>query len=428
MEELLHDVEDTCDQLPEFNAVDRPVYSRLWDVYEQLVSVPAPLPVSLVESFSLLLWRFFVLLEQRADRFSSAASLCVSRTVANRNYSLHREIDRLLLSSSSLQDAAEVHRWQLSWKQTQLMQLDAMQQFLAAPLSVLNQLKSDDEHAEAMTLLQAEACDYHCAYSAAAPCTTGNADVVVKQLSSDSLDKASREQFRREADIWFNLNHSNLITMYGACYESRPFFVCERAHRKNLVVSAKEQLQLKVWGWLCQAALGLQHLHDRGIVHGDLKGNNILICDGVYETAKLTDIGLSMFADQPESPRGEGVLGAIRWKSPECLLGSRPTFKSDIFSFGMCTIEVKTGQFPWGTALPDSAIQFSVTHGSTLPQRPDNFEDREWGLMERMCCFDPDDRISVGAVVNILRVFAAENAPASNSFDDRFDDALDDSN
>ncbi|RLN89673.1 hypothetical protein BBJ28_00024651 [Nothophytophthora sp. Chile5] len=160
-----------------------------------------------------------------------------------------------------------------------------------------------------------------------------------------------------------------------------------------------------VWHFLHDAAEGLQHLHDHGIVHGDLKGNNILVSDNI---AKLADFGLSIIASREEVPGSgdEGALGAFRWKAPECLMGARPTFASDIYSFGMCIIEVVTGKFPWGNSIPDEAVIHNVTQEKLIPARPEVFSDAEWDLVTRMCSFDPELRMNAGAVVNCADYFA----------------------
>ncbi|RLN52949.1 hypothetical protein BBJ28_00018472 [Nothophytophthora sp. Chile5] len=132
------------------------------------------------------------------------------------------------------------------------------------------------------------------------------------------------------------------------------------------------------------------------IVHGDLKGNNILIGkDGV---AKLTDFGLSFFRKNADSEAEQGALGAYRWKSPECLDGGVATFASDIFSFGMCIIEAVSGALPWGNDLLDIAVKYYVTKGE-LPNRPTVFEDEEWDLVQQMCCSDPQQRLNIVSVV-----------------------------
>ncbi|RLN31499.1 hypothetical protein BBJ28_00019633 [Nothophytophthora sp. Chile5] len=147
---------------------------------------------------------------------------------------------------------------------------------------------------------------------------------------------------------------------------------------------------------MLSAATGLRYLHDVGVVHGDLKGDNILIGkDGV---AKLTDFGLSFFRKNADSEAEKGSLGAYRWKSPECLDGGVATFASDIFSFGMCIIEAVSGALPWGNRIDDIAVNHYVTKGE-LPNRPAVLEDEEWDLVQEMCCFDPTLRLNIVSVV-----------------------------
>lgn len=93
--------------------------------------------------------------------------------------------------------------------------------------------------------------------------------------------------------------------------------MCEEAHNgsldKYLITNPSE-----VWQKLYEAALGLEYLHARGIVHRDLKCDNILVSsDG---KAKLTDFGLS--ASVTAMTQGKRS-GAVRWVAPECLAGQR---------------------------------------------------------------------------------------------------------
>ncbi|RLN98175.1 hypothetical protein BBJ28_00019542 [Nothophytophthora sp. Chile5] len=454
IENLLRDADEMCEEAQELTSVNRPVYSRLEDVFQQLVTVPDPLPADLMEDFSDILWRFYLQLENRsAGDYSMAATLCSSRTVANRNFGLHHEIDRLILKSPVLQDTASVHRWKPTWERAQQEQHVVLQTWLENPSLLLDQLNSEGERSEALVLLQCEARNHRRSFLSgplAIAAESGEADqldllggevlplwfippyqvelgkhiadgsfgsvyegqwlgadVVVKQVLTDQADRANREQFRHEVDLWFTLNHQNLIKLYGACHEGQPFFVCERARLGTVVLCAKGKERRVVWHLLWQAATGLRYLHERRIVHGDLKGNNMLAYDWFddreeYALIMLAGFGLSAFVDCVESADSEGALGAFRWKAPECLNGSRPTFASDIYSFGMCIIETVTGEFPWGNSIPDEAVKFHVTQEKKLPARPETFNDAEWDLVERMCCFNPDERINVGAATEIL--------------------------
>ncbi|RLN84230.1 hypothetical protein BBJ28_00016067 [Nothophytophthora sp. Chile5] len=229
-------------------------------------------------------------------------------------------------------------------------------------------------------------------------------EVVVKELILKKGDtQQKRAEFLREANTWFQLNHRNVVKMYGGCHVGRLVFVCEYASQGSLDSFSKAEGRdpLLIWSTLLSAATGLRYLHDVGVVHGDLKGNNILIGkDGV---AKLTDFGLSFFRKNADSEAEQGALGAPRWKAPECLNGGVATFASDIFSFGMCIIEAVSGALPWGNDIPDIAIKYHVTKGK-LPKRPAVFEDEEWDLVQQMCCSDPEKRLNIVSVVVRLTV------------------------
>lgn len=124
-------------------------------------------------------------------------------------------------------------------------------------------------------------------------------DVIVKMVKIHTAD--DKKMFLREADVWHKARHRNVVPFYGACPIGNPhFFVCEKAPGGNLSKYLSDRPELKrsvVWQKLLGAAAGLQFLHSKGIVHGDLKGNNILV-DG-DGTARITDFGLSFFDGAP---------------------------------------------------------------------------------------------------------------------------------
>ncbi|GMF30003.1 unnamed protein product [Phytophthora fragariaefolia] len=218
--------------------------------------------------------------------------------------------------------------------------------------------------------------------------------------------------FRREVDIWFGFSHPHVVRLFGACHVGRPFFVCEFATNGTLVRYLRENPH-ELWSKLHEAALGVQYLHARGVVHGDLKGNNIVI--GSDMKAKVTDFGLSSIASSKTEVQ---VSGAWNWVAPECLLddSQRPTFASDVYSLGMCIVEVlrvveavKAGKdprycLPW--LLRDiNAVKYHATCGK-LPSRPRMCEVREWSLVERMCVLDPEKRLKISTVVDELAMLA----------------------
>lgn len=147
-----------------------------------------------------------------------------------------------------------------------------------------------------------------------------DAEVVVKTLKI-SDEAHNPVDFFREVSIWYQLNHPNIIKFFGACHVKTAFFVCENATNGQLDTHLKTKAngvyrhRSDTWHRLCDAANGLRYLHGRGIVHGDLKCNNILIgSDGL---AKLADFGLSSFKLDSEEAE---TTGAVRWMAPEILI------------------------------------------------------------------------------------------------------------
>ena len=88
-----------------------------------------------------------------------------------------------------------------------------------------------------------------------------------------------------------------------------------------------------------EAAAGIAYLHRSGIVHGDIKGANILVSDDVHSL--LCDFGLAREQQNNTSTEMQGI-GTVRWQSPELLRsGAGKTFKSDIWAFAMTIYEVR---------------------------------------------------------------------------------------
>ncbi|KAG7378274.1 Serine/threonine-protein kinase tnni3k [Phytophthora pseudosyringae] len=222
--------------------------------------------------------------------------------------------------------------------------------------------------------------------------------------------------FRREVDIWFGFSHPHLIKLFGACHVGRPFFVCEYATNGTLVSYLRKYPE-QLWPKLLEAALGVQYLHARRVVHGDLKGNNIVIVSD--RKAKVTDFGLSSFASNEAKPQ---VSAAWHWMAPECMprTGTAtqeneivgPTFASDVYSLGMCIVEalrvveaVASGKdstycLPW-CVREIAVVKYHAQHGE-LPARPAVCEDNQWELIERVCTLEPQNRIKISTVVDEL--------------------------
>ncbi|KAJ8538957.1 hypothetical protein ON010_g12914 [Phytophthora cinnamomi] len=390
---------------------NRRVVDRLRDIYVQMENPAEPLLVTIVDDFVELVQGYCIQVSRRLENCDFSAHdvmmSSVALTVADRNESMHHLLDELIRNSGCLNGDNPVHEWQehsrMQARQGYQKMMDTVPEDEDASFAT-----SGDKHSDSPRwLLPTDEVRIreriaHGSFGAAYWGKWLGADVVVKKVLTNQDEHRNRQQFRREVELWFSLNHANVIKLYGACHEinKQPVFVCEQAIHGTLPSFLKGKSAEEIWGALYTAAEGLRHLHEQGIVHGDLKGNNVLVCDNNY--VKLADFGLSAFAksvltkvEKPES------IGAIRWRAPECIQGFKPTFASDIYSFGMCIVEVVTGEFPWGK-MPDPTVMYQVVNKKSLPPRLEAFNSDERRLVKGMCRYDPKDRIDIGAVVCLL--------------------------
>ncbi|EGZ10101.1 hypothetical protein PHYSODRAFT_522600 [Phytophthora sojae] len=424
--------------------MDRHVYERLASIHAYLQSLSQcrqDLLQVVIALASSCKWS----LADRVDSTNLASRTIVSRGIGHRSLAFHHSIDHLLVRFDLPEAASHIHSWKHRWDWDHLTELNDFDTMLQDP-EYFAGLRDEEERIEVATLLAFE-IDRRRGLSgdAAIPVlprwhvpwheidvrgyiSSGSfgsvhcgkwfeADVAVKLLF-----QADKADFFHEIDVWFSLNHPNVVKLFGACHVGTPFFLCEYAENGTLPQFARDQKwqdwipgyslfgrpRNPVWAALYNAAKGLQHLHQRGVIHGDLMGNNILV--GADRKAKLTDFGLSVFA-QNLNPQAAEPVGAVRWKAPERLgkVDSGPSFKSDIFSFGMFIVELLSGQLPWINIGLDAGVRQEVLRGK-LPHRPPQFADDEWNLARRMYCFDPSERIDSFSVVMTLRSYVGRLA------------------
>ncbi|KAG3246871.1 hypothetical protein PI124_g8437 [Phytophthora idaei] len=199
-----------------------------------------------------------------------------------------------------------------------------------------------------------------------------NSDVIVKRVITEGRH-GQKQMFQREIELWFGLNHPHVVKLFGGCHIGTPFFVCEEAKNGSL---------------------------DKYLRAHPTECDNILV--NIDGDAKLTDFGLS--ALESAGDQGERS-GAVRWVAPECLAGEQASYASDVFSLGMCIVQAVSGKLPWGNQLDNAVVKHRMRNGE-LPQRPLQFSDDQWQLVESMCKFDPRERMHLLVVVQKLRRLA----------------------
>lgn len=240
--------------------------------------------------------------------------------------------------------------------------------------------------------------------------------VVVKCLLIDGsqMDEHSQQRVEKEINIWHQLNHPNVVKVFGASHvSSPPFIVCEEATNGSLCafLARSDAAKRQTWRLLYQAALGLDYVHKNRVVHGDLKLNNILV--GADGLAKLSDFGLGTVRtcstlSKSTLSGAPTASGGLRWRAPECLR-RQPTFASDVYSLAMCMIEAAIGEPPFAF-LDDDTVR-EVLRGGEIPEQPQEMDDEVWGLVTEMTHADPSQRLPLPRALERLKALAeAEQA------------------
>jgi len=160
-------------------------------------------------------------------------------------------------------------------------------------------------------------------------------DVAVKVLAQRfRQDMLAVRRFRREAELGARLSHPNVVAVLDAGAEPHPFIVMELVRGPHAAALAKTHDQQPLAGALrvlTQVAAGLQHTHDRGLIHGDVSPRNVLISehDG---TAKLADFGLASAVEDGVRELAGDFGGTPGYMAPEVLDGAPPSRASDLYS------------------------------------------------------------------------------------------------
>lgn len=205
-----------------------------------------------------------------------------------------------------------------------------------------------------------------------------NRPVAIKFLSGDLADAAARRRFQREAQMASSLNHPHILTVYDAGeFEGRQYLVTEFVDGGTLRDWYKRQPRSceDVAELLTGVADGLAAAHEAGILHRDIKPDNILVTASGY--AKLADFGLAKLELGPasasvtrtlteEQTRKGIVIGTVAYMSPEQASGQPLDARSDMFSFGVVLYEMLSGQRPFSGATNLELLQ-QVIHGMPAP-------------------------------------------------------------
>ena len=186
--------------------------------------------------------------------------------------------------------------------------------------------------------------------------------VAVKILKTEfAASEDFMRRFRNESKAIALLSHPNIVKIYDVGFtEKLQFIVMEYIDGINLSEYISKQGVLKwkdVVHFTMQILKALQHAHDRGIVHRDIKPQNVmLLADG---TIKVMDFGIARFNRETDKTMSEKAIGSVHYISPEQARGDVTDERSDIYSIGIMMYEMLTGKKPFDG---DSPVDIALMH------------------------------------------------------------------
>lgn len=228
-----------------------------------------------------------------------------------------------------------------------------------------------------------------------------NKTVAIKILKKEYAENEEfLRRFRNESKAIAVLSHPNIVKIYDVGFsEKEQYIVMEYIDGITLKEYIEEE---KVLTWkdtvhfVIQILRALQHAHDKGIVHRDIKPQNIMMfTDG---TIKVMDFGIAKFAREEGKTATDQAIGSVHYISPEQASGNVTDAKSDIYSVGAMMYEMLTGRKPFDS---DNPVAIAVMHMHDIPERPravnpdipDGLEEIVLRAMEKA----PEDRYQTTA-------------------------------
>lgn len=247
----------------------------------------------------------------------------------------------------------------------------------------------------------------------------GNTDVAIKQLK-DGLQSADTKEFYQEAKMLAKTQHPHIVILYGAVTDKNPNCLVMELMTESLFDILHDKEHKLPWkkkkGFGLDIAQGLNFLHDRKVLHRDLKSRNVLADRAGH--LKLADFGLARVVAEATRRLGAYIgdaTGTITHMAPELFaLQAKYTEFSDVYAYAMTLWEVASRKIPYQDAAHQQVIIAQVSNGmrETVTEKTPQVMRQ---IIEGGWAAEPEDRPMLSTIIQELNASLQQKPPSASS-------------
>ena len=226
--------------------------------------------------------------------------------------------------------------------------------------------------------------------------TINKKQVALKIMKDETFsDPLNIARFQREARACASLRHPNIVEIYDIDeYKGKPYIVMEYVESKSLkglLLTRGTFSPLEACDIIYQLADALMHAHEHGVIHRDIKPQNVMMqYDG---GVKLLDFGIATISDAPNITQKDMVVGSVHYMAPEVLKGKGATPRSDIYALGITFFELLTGKLPFNDSSPVNIAMKQIEEPlPSIRKLRSDVNSKVEKIINKACQKNPDNR------------------------------------